>query len=49
MKEQVQNGSLMGCSRTGAGREAFLYLDKENTGIIMGHAYSIIKMVEIPD
>lgn len=42
----------MGCSRApprGGGVEGSLDIDGYPTGIVMGHAYSIVKVFEIPD
>ena len=36
----------MGCSAEGE-TEGFIYIDDENTGIMSGHAYSIIDVFEI--
>lgn len=49
MNQYAQYGSLMGCSRSGGGTEAQLYLDGEPTGVLMGHAYSLTKLLELPD
>ena len=42
---------MMGCSRSGAGRgdTHHLMIDDEDTGILYGHAYAILDVIELMD
>jgi hypothetical protein len=44
----LENGCLMGCSRSG-GTEHGLMLDGEPTGIFTGHAYGINRVISLKD
>ncbi len=44
----MQNNSMMGCSADGiTGKKVFL--DEEDTGLIQGHAYAVLDLIELKD
>ena len=47
-KYYTRNKSMIGCSVFGNGRESRVIIQGHNVGIIVGHAYSILDVFEIP-
>jgi len=43
------DGSLMGCSVSGAGTETKVVIDGVNCGILAGHAYALNDVFSIPN
>ena len=47
-KYYTRNKSMMGCSVKGIGRESQVVIQGHKVGILVGHAYSILDVFEIP-
>ncbi len=47
MEDHLKEGSFIGCSISGVGKEPRVYVDGEFTGLIAGHAYAIIDLIDI--
>lgn len=45
--EFKRNQCMMGCSASGE-TEGFIEIEGENTGLLSGHAYSILDVFELP-
>lgn len=46
LKSAKDSGTLMGCSAEGE-TEGFIDIDGENSGIMSGHAYSLLDVIEL--
>lgn len=47
LKQYQQSGSMMGCSSSGD-TEGMINIEDEPTGILSGHAYSVLDVIELP-
>ena len=48
LKAFKDNGCMMGCSITGEGVEHEVVMDGDKTGLLAGHAYSILDVILLP-
>ena len=47
MKAEQREGTMMGCSASGE-IEGYIQTDEGSSGVMSGHAYSIIDVFELP-